>query len=122
MKKNYKKEIYKTREDWLSHRGIGGSDAAAICNKSKWRTACDVYKALTSSKQKKEIKNTRMVEGTKAEPLIRNLFELEHPEYKVIHPPKKGSWLFRAGIKFLNEILILAPTFSFYGRATRIRT
>lgn len=95
MKKNYKKEIYKTREDWLSHRGIGGSDAAAICNKSKWRTACDVYKALTSSKQKKEIKNARMVEGTKAEPLIRTLFEIEHPEYKVIHPPKKGSWLFR---------------------------
>lgn len=95
MKKNYIKEIYKTREDWLQNRGIGGSDAAAICNKSKWRTASDVYTALTSTKQKDENKNSRMVEGTKAEPLIRALFELEHPEYKVIHPPKKGSWMFR---------------------------
>lgn len=95
MKKNYSKELYKTREDWLGNRGIGGSDAAAICNKSKWRSARDVYNKLTSKEQPKEKKNARMVEGTLAEPLIRALFELEHPEYKVIHPPKKGSWLFR---------------------------
>lgn len=93
--KNYTKELYKTREEWLAHRGIGSSDAAAVCNKSKWKTANDVYKSLTSTTQKKEVKNARMTEGTKAEPLIRALFELEHPEYKVTHPPKKGSWLFR---------------------------
>jgi predicted phage-related endonuclease len=94
-KKNYTKEIFKTREDWLENRGIGGSDAAAICNKSKWKDACDVYNALVHPKPKAEVKNARMVEGTLAEPLIRQLFELEHPEYKVIHPPKKGSWMFR---------------------------
>lgn len=94
-KKHYTKEIYKTREDWLANRGIGGSDAAAICNKSKWKDACDVYNSLTKPKIQQETPNARMIEGTKAEPLIRQLFELEHPEFKVIHPPKKGSWMFR---------------------------
>lgn len=96
MKKNYTKELYKTREDWLSARCIGGSDAAAICGKSKWKTPRDVYNNITDKTPKKEVKNARMIEGTKAEPLIRALFELEHPEFKVIHPPKgNASWLFR---------------------------
>lgn len=96
MKKNYTKELYKTREDWLANRGIGGSDAAAICGKSKWKTPRDVYNNITDKAPKKEIKNARMIEGTKAEPLIRALFEIEHPEYKVIHPPKGNKcWLFR---------------------------
>ena len=95
IKKNYTKEIYKDKESWKLARGIGGSDAAAICNKSKWKSARDVYNKLTSTKQEPEKMNSRMIEGTLAEPLIRQLFELEHPEFKVIHPPKKGSWMFR---------------------------
>lgn len=95
MSKNYTKETYKTSEAWLANRGIGSSDAAAICNKSKWKTPRDVYNSITSKEQKKEVKNARMTEGTLAEPHIRALFEIEHPEYKVTHPPKKGSWLFR---------------------------
>lgn len=95
MSKNYTKETYKTREAWLANRGIGSSDAAAICNKSKWKTPRDVYNSITSKEQKKEVKNARMTEGTLAEPHIRALFEIEHPEYKVTHPPKKGSWMFR---------------------------
>lgn len=94
-KKNYTKEIYKTREEWLSARSIGGSDAAAICGRSKWKTPRDVYNNITNKEPKKEIKNARMIEGTLAEPHIRALFELEHPEFKVTPPPKKGSWLFR---------------------------
>ena len=95
VKKNYTKEIYKDKESWKLARGIGGSDAAAICNKSKWKDACDVYNSITKTKIQQEAPNARMVEGTKAEPLIRQLFELEHPEFKVIHPPKKTFWLFR---------------------------
>ena len=96
MSKNYTKETYKTREAWLANRGIGSSDAAAICNKSKWKTPRDVYNSITSKEQKKEVKNARMTEGTLAEPHIRALFEIEHPEYKVIHPPKGNKcWLFR---------------------------
>ena len=94
-KKNYTKELYKTRDEWLKNRGVGGSDAAAICNKSKWKDACDVYNSITKPKIQQDTPNARMIQGTKAEEHIRALFELEHSEYKVTSPPKKGSWLFR---------------------------
>lgn len=95
MSKNYTKHSYKTRQEWLSARGIGGSDAAAVCNKSKWKTDRDVYNSLTSSKPKTEKKNTRMIQGTLAEEHIRALFAIEHPEYQIISPPKKTFWMFK---------------------------
>ena len=92
---NYNKETYNTKEDWLAHRGIGGSSASAILNKSKWLSAIDVYNDLALGIRKETPDNARMKEGRTAEDLIRKLFILEHPEYKVTPQPKRKFWMFR---------------------------
>lgn len=95
MKKNYKKEIYKSRKEWLNARGIGGSDAAAILGKSKWVTLASVKKRLLGKKEIEEKKNSRMIEGTLKEPHIRKMYILNNSNIKVIEPPKRNCWLFR---------------------------
>lgn len=95
MRKNYRKETYKTREEWLKNRGIGGSDAAAIVNKSKWVTPNDVYNRIVYKKEKTIPSNSRMEEGVKAEEHIRELWALDHPNFKVIAPPSRSHWIFR---------------------------
>ena len=91
MKKKYKKETYKSKNEWLANRGIGGSDIATILGKSKWQTIDDLYSRLVYGRTKNKITTSRMQEGIDAEPLIRNLFALEHPEFKVKNPPKKTA-------------------------------
>ena len=94
--KQYKKESYPSKQEWLDNRGIGGSSAAAICNQSKWLTAGDVYNELALHKHKKVSENERMMEGTLTEPSIRNLFSFDFKnKYIVKNPPKKSFWLFR---------------------------
>lgn len=94
LKKNYKKEIYKSRKDWLKARGIGGSDAAAILGKSKWLTKKALLKRLLGDTEIEEKKNSRMIEGTMKEPLIRKLYMLNSKD-NVVEPPKRNCWLFR---------------------------
>lgn len=56
--------------------GIGGSDAAAVCGDSKWKTPRDVYFDKTSHEI--EVLNSIAVRhGTHCEPLIKQLYE-EH--------------------------------------------
>lgn len=93
--KNYKKEIYKTKNDWLKARGIGGSDAAAIVNMSKWLSSNDVYNRIVFDKEKIIKENERMKEGAKAEEYIRELWSLDHSSFKTIRPPKRNFWIFR---------------------------
>ena len=93
-KKNYKKEIYHSRQEWLENRGIGGSDAAAIIGKSKWLTKTQVEKRLLGKTEIVEKKNDRMIEGTLKEPLIRKMYML-NTKFNVVEPPKRNCWLFR---------------------------
>lgn len=92
---NYIKETFKTKDDWINARGIGGSSASAVINKSKWLTKLDVYNDLALGIRKETPDNARMKEGRIAEGYIRKLFKLEHPEFKVTEQPKTTFWLFR---------------------------
>lgn len=89
--KNYKKISFKTKEDWLKakQQTIGGSEAAAILNKSKWLTLDDVYNKFVYGKEKSVQENERMIKGTRAEDHIRQLFGLDTDEFEVISPAKK---------------------------------
>lgn len=72
-------------EDWLQYRrrGIGGSDIAAICGISKWRTPMHVYlEKLGESPD--QVKNEAAEWGTRLEPLIADKFAQEHPEWAII--------------------------------------
>ena len=98
MKKNelnYIKETFKTKDEWSKARGIGGSSASAIINKSKWLNNVDVYNEIAFGIRKEIPENSRMKEGRTAEGYIRKLFKLEHPEFKVTEQPKTTFWQFR---------------------------
>ena len=64
-----------SRKDWLALRrkGIGGSDCAAACGLSRWKSPLQLFVEKTSG-VKIEENNERMEWGKRLEPLIRNTF------------------------------------------------
>jgi putative phage-type endonuclease len=84
--------------DWLQYRrnGIGGSDLAAICGISKYKTLLHVY--LEKLGEAPEDTMSEAAEwGTRLEPLIAEKFAYEHPEWaitekKVIYCHPDHSW------------------------------
>lgn len=72
--------------EWLKARsyGIGGSDAAAVIGKSPYKSNVELFDEKTGRKMAEDISDKPYVQyGNGAEPLIRKLFALDYPEYKV---------------------------------------
>lgn len=95
MKKNYKKQIL-TSEEWHIARldTIGGSEAAAVLNKSKWATPADIYNKMVLHKEKKVANNERMQDGTNAESHIRALYAIMDKRFLITNPPTYKHWYF----------------------------
>jgi len=55
-------------------KGLGGSDAAAVCGMSKWKTPLDVYKDKISDDVSGEMTNDQLM-GTLFEPVLINYYE-----------------------------------------------
>lgn len=72
------------REEWLKWRrkGIGGSDVAAICGMSRYKSALEVYLDKLGELPEKE-DNPKMKAGRKLEPLIAEWFT-EETGYRVM--------------------------------------
>lgn len=78
----------KNREEWLKERrkGIGGSDASAVIGKNPYKTNVDLFEEKTGQCITEDISQKPYVlYGTKAEEPIRELFQLDYPEYVVEH-------------------------------------
>jgi putative phage-type endonuclease len=62
------------RSKWLAERrtGIGGSDAAAVCGLSQWRTPLDVYLSKVGDVVDEE--NSNMRRGTILEPAVMQMY------------------------------------------------
>lgn len=87
IKKRYKQLFFKTREDWLKARIIGGSSASAIVGKSPYKSKFDIYIDLTTKRTGSEKTPSEAMEyGNRLEPLIRKEFALDHQQYKVLSP------------------------------------
>lgn len=85
--KNYVREVYPTKRDWLEKgRGIGGTSASAIVGLNPWKSKLELYNSIVNKRKSHEKTNDAMTFGTKMEPLIRKQFRLTHPEYKVRSP------------------------------------
>jgi len=70
--------------EWRN-KGIGGSDCAAILGYSPYMTNVELWEDKVHG-IKKEFKNTEVLErGHKVEPLIRELFAIDHPELIVTY-------------------------------------
>lgn len=71
---------------WLKSRtyGIGGSDASAIVGLNPYKTNIELFEEKTGRRLPEDISEKPYVKyGTMAEPLIRELFRLDYPEYQV---------------------------------------
>lgn len=75
-----------SREDWLEARAgrIGGSEAAAVVGLNPYMTNTDLWEIKTGRRRAEDISGKPYVKyGHDAEPHLRALFALDHPQYAV---------------------------------------
>ena len=73
-------------EAWhaLRARSLGASDAAAATGRSPWTSNVELWQIKTGRKPRPDIGDKPAVKrGHDAEPLVRAMFALDHPEYAV---------------------------------------
>lgn len=78
--------VCESRGDWLRQRSsrIGGSDAAAVLGKSPWKTNQRLWEEKTGRVEPEDIGDKPYVQyGHDAEPYIRALYALDHPDEEV---------------------------------------
>lgn len=79
---------FKTHQAWLEGRfkGIGGSDASATVGKNPYKTNIELFEEKIGRSVPEDISDKPyVIYGTKAEAPIRELFQLDYPEYQVEH-------------------------------------
>lgn len=76
---------FDSKEEWLKHRTrIGGSDAACILGINPWKSNIELWLEKTGQASAPDISDKEVVKyGVAAEPLLRELFALDFPEYEV---------------------------------------
>ena len=80
--------VLPNREAWLEERkyGIGASESASILGMSKWKSNVELWEEKVGIRQPEDISGKPYVQyGHDAEPHIRALFALDHPELEVIY-------------------------------------
>ena len=80
--------IPESHKAWLEERkfGLGASDAGAYLGKSKWKSNQVLWEEKTGLRTPEDIGDKPYVQyGHDAEPHIRALFALDHPEYRVTY-------------------------------------
>lgn len=85
ISKGIKRIKFDSFDSWLNARhGIGGSDASAVLGLSPYKTNVDLYLEKIGQRIPADISGEDYVRyGHDAEPLLRSLFALDHPEYQV---------------------------------------
>lgn len=76
-----------SREEWLKARkkqGIGGSEAGCVLGVNKYKSNVELWFEKTGQREPEDISDKPAVKfGKFAEPLLRELFRQDYPEYKV---------------------------------------
>lgn len=79
-------KILSSREEWLGVRKhyIGGSDASAVLGMNPYKTNLELWQEKIGMVVPEDISDKPYVQyGHEAEPLLRELFALDFPEYEV---------------------------------------
>lgn len=74
--------------EWIQERkkGLGASDAGTIIGVNKWKTNVELWQEKTGLREAEDIGDKPYVKyGHDAEPHLRALFALDHPELKVTY-------------------------------------
>lgn len=80
------------RAEWLEARkdGLGASDASAVLGISHWKTNVQLWEEKAGLAEAEDIGDKPYVRyGNEAEPLLRQFFALDHPEYRLSFTPFK---------------------------------
>lgn len=80
--------IPRNHEEWLQERkkGLGASDAGTIIGVNKWKTNVELWKEKVGLREPVDISHKPYVQyGHDAEPHLRALFALDHPELRVTY-------------------------------------
>lgn len=76
-----------SRDEWLKARqkqGIGGSEAGAVIGMNKYQTNVELWELKTGKREAPDLSGNAAVQfGKFAEPLLRELFKQDYPEYSV---------------------------------------
>lgn len=78
--------VLKSREEWLKNRfnGVGGSEISAVVGCNPYLDNITLWEIKTGQRKPDDISDKPFVKyGTQAEPLLRELFKLDFPEYTV---------------------------------------
>lgn len=79
---------FPSRDEWLQARKntIGGSDASAVVGLNPYRTNVELWAEKTGQRTPEDISDKPYVKyGHDAEPLLRELFKIDFPEYQVFY-------------------------------------
>lgn len=78
-------QLFKSTDEWLAARTlIGGSDASALVGLNPYKTNIDLWREKTGRQKAPDISNEEFVKfGHDAEPHLREMFALDHPQYQV---------------------------------------
>jgi putative phage-type endonuclease len=95
---------YPDRASWLAgraERGVGASEAAAVCGMSKWMTKNELWEIHTGRRERKDISGKDYVgRGHLMEAAVRGFYAALHPEYGIEYHPydilyqEERPWLF----------------------------
>ena len=80
--------IPSTHEEWLQERkkGLGASDADTIIGVNKWKSNIELWEEKVGIREAEDISHKPQVKyGHDAEPYLRALFALDHPELRVTY-------------------------------------
>ena len=81
-------KVLNSREEWLENRinYIGGSEASAIIGCNPYMSNVELYMLKTGQSEQEDISDKPYVQyGISAEPLIRNIFKINYPQYEVFY-------------------------------------
>lgn len=81
-----KRIVYNDRESWLAGRGksIGASEAAAAIGMSPFESPYELWARKTGRIPAKDLSGNSAVEyGNRLEPILRAMFQAEHPEFEL---------------------------------------
>lgn len=84
--------VYQSREEWMEARkdGLGASDAPALLGVSPWKNNVQLWEEKCGVTIPEDIGGNPAVKyGNDAEPLLRQFFMLDHPEYGLSFTPYK---------------------------------
>lgn len=103
MTEKFRRIPLKNKDEWLNERKlrITGTLISAIVGENPYMTNTQAYQLFKGTFVMDDISNkSQVVYGKKAEPFIRELFALDHPQYEVI-PPNDNELVLHSEYDFM---------------------